>query len=309
MYEDKQTILIVDDVPQNIKILGNLLKEDYRVIATSHGQEVMRLLKENRMIDLILLDIMMPDVDGYTLCKAIKRDEATSDIPVIFITSKDETHEELKGFEMGAVDYITKPFEPLIVKARVRTHAELKKLRDALSNIAYIDGLTAIPNKRKFDEYLDLYWQLAYRKQEDISLIMIDVDHFKLYNDHYGHLKGDDCLQEVAKVMQSVVRRGTDLLARYGGEEFACVLPFTGKNDALRLAEAIRSMVLNTQIPHEKSLVNDCVTISVGVASCIPEGQGDHEILIDTADQALYASKERGRNKVSYRAVRTSHYT
>lgn len=296
----RQTVLIVDNTAQNLRILGELLRDDFVIKATTKSSEVLDIALSYNQPDLILLDVMMPEINGYELCSQLKSNSATENIPIIFITSKDEDIDEIKGFDLGAVEYITKPFNPMIVKARVKTHAELKKLRDMLENNAYLDGLTMIANRRKFDEFYDIYWNVAKRKSEAISIIMIDVDYFKLYNDHYGHLQGDECLKNIANMMKKVIKRNADLLARYGGEEFVCILPSTSKADAVAIGEKLREVVENALIPHEQSLVSDHVTISLGISNVVPDMNIRPDMLIQAADRALYLSKGNGRNCVSY---------
>lgn len=296
----RQTILIVDDNPENIKILGELLKDDFNIKATTKGSDVLKLETMDKKPDLILLDIMMPDINGYEICFALKSNEQTSDIPVIFITAKDDDKDEIKGFEIGAVEYITKPFNPSIVKARVRTHAELKKLRDILANYAYVDALTMIPNRRKCTEFLDIYWNICKREEQPISVIMMDVDHFKQYNDYYGHTMGDICLKSVAHILKSTISRESDLIARYGGEEFIAVLLNVDMEGAISVGENILEELKKASVPHEKSKVSDIVTLSIGVSTVIPNNNTDAQELIKTADEALYTSKENGRNRVSF---------
>lgn len=296
----RQTILIVDDNPENIKILGELLKDEFNIKATTKGVDVLKLETMDKKPDLILLDIMMPDINGYEVCFALKSNEQTSDIPVIFITAKDDDKDEIKGFEIGAVEYITKPFNPSIVKARVRTHAELKKLRDILSNYAYVDALTMIPNRRKCTEFLDIYWNICKREEQPISIIMMDVDHFKQYNDFYGHSMGDNCLKSIANILKSTISRESDLFARYGGEEFIAVLLNVDKEGAINVGEKMLEEVRKASIPHEKSKVSNIVTLSIGISTVIPTNNISAQELINSSDKGLYSSKESGRNKVSF---------
>ena len=225
---EKQTILIVDDSPENITVLGALLRADYGIRVATNGDKALKIVDSDNPPDLILLDVMMPGMDGYEVCRTLKDNPLTRNIPIIFITAKCSEDDEVKGFERGAVDYVTKPFSPVIIKARVRTHLELKKYRDLLENTSYCDGLTAIANRRRFDEYYATMWSVSVRESLPLSLIMIDIDNFKRFNDGYGHQEGDACLIRIAQKLAASVRRKTDLVARYGGEEFVCVLPGTG---------------------------------------------------------------------------------
>ena len=294
----RPSVLIVDDVPANIKMLREVLKDDYDIRFAMSGKAALDLLKNNDLPDLILLDVMMPEMDGYAACQRLKADPATQSIPVIFITSRDEEADEIKGFEMGAVDYITKPFSIPVVRARVQTHVELKRQREILENLSSVDGLTGISNRRHFDEFMDRHWRIAMRICEQVSLIMIDIDFFKQYNDTYGHLDGDECLKQVATVLARCVTRSTDLLARFGGEEFACVMSFTDLDGALAVAETMRSSIEALNIPHEKSPIAGCITASLGVAAVEPIANTDPSLLIQKADRALYSAKTAGRNRI-----------
>ena len=296
---EQQTVLIVDDAKTNITILAELLKQDYQVRAATNGEKALEIAFSDNPPDLILLDIVMPNMDGYEVCRRLKATEKTKGIPVIFITGKESEEDEIKGFEMGASDYITKPFNSTVVKARVNTQAELKRNRDYMERISYLDGLTGIANRRKFDEFLDQSWNFAMRQSLPIALIMIDIDLFKTYNDHYGHPKGDACVKQIAQALATSLVRKTDLVARYGGEEFVCVLPGVELESAVITAEKLRQSVLSLQIPHAHSSVSDFVTISLGAAAIIPPMNAPFSLLIHAADTALYKSKETGRNKVS----------
>lgn len=294
-----QTVLIVDDSKANIAILAEVLRQDYKVRAATGGEKALEIALSDNPPDLILLDIVMPDMDGYEVCARLKADPQTKNIPVVFITGKEGEEDEIKGFELGACDYITKPFNPVVVKARVNTQAELKRNRDYMERISYLDGLTGIANRRKFNEFLDLSWNFAKRQLLPIALIMMDIDFFKAYNDTCGHLEGDACLIQIAQALAKTAMRKTDLVARYGGEEFVCVLPGTSLENALIVAEKLRQSVLALQIPHHHFTAGSVVTISLGVAAMIPEKSAQYKQLIMAADAALYQAKESGRNKIA----------
>ncbi len=294
----KQKILITDDIPANITVLGEVLREEYEIIIATNGEKALEIAASEDSPDLILLDIMMPGMDGYEVCRRLKEDEKTIGIPVIFITAKNEIDDETRGLDLGAVDYITKPFQIPIVKARVRTHLELKRKNDILENIAALDGLTGIPNRRQFDETVQREWLRCLRQGVPLSLIMMDIDFFKKYNDAYGHTAGDECLRRVALALKSSVRRAADLMARYGGEEFAAILPDTHSEGAAFVAERIRSSVESEGIPHEYSEVADHVTLSVGAATKIPQMGSTASEIIEAADKMLYEAKDGGRNSV-----------
>jgi len=298
IHAKKQTILIVDDVTANIDILAELLRPDYKIRAATSGEKALKISFSENPPDLILLDVMMPDIDGYEVCRILKASFETKDIPIIFITGKTSIEDEIYGFNLGAVDYVRKPFNSVIVKARVNTHAELKRYHDYLEGISYLDGLTGIANRRKFDEYLDITWNFAMRDAIPISMVLMDIDCFKLFNDHYGHQKGDDCLIKIAQTLAGVATRKTDLVARYGGEEFVCILPNTEMEDAKQIAEKFRRSIMEIQIPHEYSAAGSNVTISIGVATVIPEINSNCSLLIKASDEALYRAKANGRNQV-----------
>jgi len=292
----KPTILIADDIPMNIKILGDALKSDYSVRFATDGLKALEVATLFPPPDLILLDIMMPGMDGYDVCRALKNNKETQNIPIIFITAMSQEEDEAKGLELGAVDYITKPFSLPIVKARVKTHIELKRHRDMLERLSLLDGLTGIPNRRRFDECFDLEWKRAERSSVFLSVIMIDIDLFKQFNDFYGHQHGDECLKRVAKTLAGSVKRASDCVARYGGEEFVCVLPDTDIQGAMQVGETMRQNVDALQMTHERSNVTDHVTISVGVATTIPTRTQSRFGLLEVADKNLYCAKANGRN-------------
>lgn len=298
MVEQQHAILIVDDMTSNIQVLANALQDDYRIKVATSGQRALEIANSPTPPDVILLDIMMPEMDGYEVCKLLKSDPKTSSIPVIFVTALSEASDEEKGLNLGAVDYITKPFHLPIVKARVRNHLSLKLKTDLLEELSHIDGLTHVANRRQFDEAMDKETRRILRMPQPISMIMIDIDYFKAFNDNYGHGLGDECLVQVAKTMRNVIKRPGDLLARYGGEEFAVILPETPLEGAKEVAEALRQSVEDLDFPHKYSAVTDHVTISVGVASNELSQNGDVIELLKKADQALYQAKKQGRNCV-----------
>ncbi|MCK5312676.1 MAG: PleD family two-component system response regulator [Desulfobacteraceae bacterium] len=296
-YSTRSTILVVDDQPTNIRVLGEALKNDYQIKMAISGEKAIEIAASEDQPDLILLDIIMPGIDGYEVCKRLKNNHRTEKIPIIFITAKNQEEDETKGLDYGAVDYITKPFSLPIVKARVKTHLELKKHRDILEDLSTLDGLTGIPNRRKFDDYLNIEWKRAVRDSYPLSLIMIDIDYFKLFNDNYGHGTGDECLKKVANDLSMTARRPADFVARYGGEEFASVLPNTTIENAIEFAELLRLNIEKLNIPHDFSPTYNKVTISLGCASTTPTIKKSYDLLIRSADNALYKAKSDGRNK------------
>ncbi len=293
----RPSVLIVDDSPSNIATLGELLRQDYRVSVATNGTKALQIAASESPPDAILLDVMMPGIDGYEVCRRLNADPVTRKIPVLFITARSEDDDEATGFQLGAVDYIRKPFNPVVVRARVRTHIELKQKRDILESMSFRDGLTGIANRRYFDERYSLLWDVAAREVSPLAIVMVDVDHFKLFNDNYGHTEGDACLVRVAQSLTRTVKRKTDLVARYGGEEFIGVFLKTNSDDAWRIAEAMRQEVLAESIPHGHSPTDQNVTVSLGLVSLVPTSVDQPERLLARADKALYQAKERGRNR------------
>jgi len=292
-----QTILIVDDTPANIEILGSILRAGYQILFATSGQDALELVA-GQVPDLILLDVMMPEMDGYEVCRRLKADPRTRNVPVIFISSLSEEEDETRGLEVGAIDYISKPISAPIVKSRVRNHLELKRYRDMLENLSAMDGLTGIANRRRLDERLAQEWLRGRRNQSPLSVCMMDIDFFKPFNDRYGHAAGDNCLRRVALALASTVRRPPDFVARYGGEEFVCVLPDTDVNGAAVLADRLRDSVAALGIPHAASTVAGHVTISGGVAAVIPADDSSPAQLLEAADKLLYQAKKAGRNRI-----------
>jgi len=294
--DERPRILVVDDQPTNIQTLYQVLKGEYDVAMATDGSQAIELC-QRRPPDLVLLDVVMPGIDGFEVCRRLKTDPATRDVPVIFVTARDSTEDETLGLEVGAVDFIAKPVNPPVVRARVRTHVALKRQADLLRSLAFNDGLTGVANRRWFDERLQVEWLRCRRNKLPLSLILLDLDHFKAYNDRYGHQAGDDCLRAVAAAMKSRLGRPADLLARYGGEEFVCLLPETPIDGARAKAEDLGRAVLDLALPHADSPTAAVVTISRGVATAAPALDGSQNELLQRADELLYAAKRAGRNR------------
>lgn len=293
---DKPKLLIVDDHPINIQVLYQAFSTDHQVCMATNGKQALDVCIKQKP-DLILLDIEMPDISGYEVCAKLKALPETKDIPIIFVTAHIDEETETRCFDEGAVDFISKPINRNTVRARVRTHLLLKAQSDLLRQLVYLDGLTEVHNRRYFDERLDQEWKLANRHQTPLSLIIIDVDFFKKYNDLYGHLAGDDCLRRVAKTIRHALKRATDLVARYGGEEFACLLPNTELSGAMAVAESIRLQLIEQKIPHGDSSVSPFVSISLGVCCRSAESTGTLADFLLQADAQLYQAKRKGKNQ------------
>jgi diguanylate cyclase (GGDEF)-like protein len=275
-----------------------MLGSEYEIHIAPSGQEALIFAEQHRP-DLILLDVIMPEMDGFEVFRRLRMIESLINVPVIFVTALEGASDELSGLKLGAADYITKPYNLEITQLRVKNHLALKRQRDLLVNICLSDGLTGISNRRRFDELLELEWKRAVRSGAMLSLLMIDIDCFKQYNDTYGHVSGDECLKKIARTLCETLNRPFDLVARYGGEEFGCVLPETDADGALHVAEVLREKVESLKIPHDCSQVAPYVTVSVGVASMVPSLSMSFITLVEEADATLYAAKAGGRNMVS----------
>lgn len=292
-------ILIVDDEPTNIEVLVDLLEEEFDLLVTTDGSQVVDLASSDPVPDLILLDVVMPGLDGYRVCAQLKQDARTRDLPIIFITGLGDPKAEERGLEAGAVDYIAKPFNSAVVRRRIHLHIELKRARDRMAQLATMDGLTGIHNRRQFDNILEMESRRLTRGDAALlSLILIDIDHFKEFNDTYGHVAGDECLRRIAQLINQLMKRGPDLVARYGGEEFVCILPGTDRDGATALAERVRAGIASLRIPHVASSAAPHVTASLGVATVTQATQGFVTDIIQRADKQLYLAKQSGRNRV-----------
>ena len=291
-------LLLVDDVRANLLLLAKALGQEYDCRLATDGASALKQAFADPP-DLILLDVLMPGLDGYEVCRQLKADSRTRYIPVIFLTNLSDEADEKVGLEAGAIDYIAKPFRLPIVKARVHNHLELKRRGDLLAELANLDSL-GILNRRGFDQKLAVEWNRAKRHGTSLALIWLDTDFFKAYNDHYGHPQGDACLRKVVSALQAVLRRASDFLARWGGDEFMAILADTPLNEAVNVAEKMRSQVAELAIPHKYSEVAPYVTISLGVASRVPGDNDSADDLVNDTDAALYRAKGAGRNRVSW---------
>jgi diguanylate cyclase (GGDEF)-like protein/PAS domain S-box-containing protein len=288
-------ILIIDDDPLNALVLCEILGAEYETIVAPDGARALELARSANP-DLILLDIMMPGMDGYEVCAHLKANIATAHVPVIFITSLGDVEAERRGLEAGAADYVSKPISAPIVRMRIRNQIELKKARDGLTILAEVDSLTGLENRRRLDEALDAELRRLRRSRGLLSLILLDVDHFKAFNDTYGHVAGDDCLRQIGGAIRGAINRASDHAARYGGEEFCVILPETDHHGAMALAERIRLGVAGLRIPHRASSVADHVTVSLGVLTVTCHLGDTAKELLSMVDAQLYRAKSEGRN-------------
>ena len=296
MDDKKNSVLIIDDQETTITVLTNILNNEYIIYSAVNGRS--GILAANKYLpDVILLDVLMFDMDGFEVIKELKSSDDTKDIPVIFITTLVNYADEEKGLALGAVDYINKPFSPAIVRLRLRNQIKIITHMHTIEKYGMFDQLTEIPNRRSFDMQIKKEWARANREKTKFSILMIDLDNFKKYNDSYGHLQGDKALKAVVNAFLSVLKRPGDFAARWGGEEFVILLPCTDSKGASEIAEQIRAKVENTIIPLDEN-VNTIITVSIGVNTKVYGQVSSISEFSDNADKALYSAKKNGRNKV-----------
>ena len=276
MIEAKPKILVVDDLTSNVELLDLVLGDEYEILVALDGPEALKTALADTP-DLILLDVVMPGMTGLEVCVQLKKDARTADIPVIFITSLNLEMDEELGLSLGAIDFISKPFSPPVVRARVKNHIKLKRQGDILRDFSFMDGLTGVANRRRFDQFLDREWRRGIRSGLPLSVIMMDIDYFKAYNDAAGHLAGDNCLRKLAQGLAGIVQRPGDLVARYGGEEFIYVLSETKTSGAHKVAGRIQAMVADLALAHPRSPLSPLVTLSMGLATVVPAAEEEPE--------------------------------
>lgn len=297
MRKDRScVILVVDENPKDLRRLGYMLKEFGDILFATSGQTAFRMAAQ-RQPDLVICNLNMSDLNGIELCKHLKKKKATRDISVVLLSHELHEEQEIAALEAGATDFITNPVNDQVVKARIKTHLNTLQHKNLLRLLADKDGLTEVFNRRYFENQSRVELKRHYRQQQPLSLALIDIDHFKAFNDAYGHLQGDVCLREVAHTIERSTRRPGEFVARYGGEEFAVVLPSTNIHNAKKYGEWICERVLSLAIPHGHSDTVPFITISVGLATVVPSSRTTMENLIATADSALYLAKESGRNQ------------
>ncbi len=292
----KGRILIVDDAMENIQILHQALQEEHDVLFAMNGAKALHIA-QHQLPDLILLDAVMPEMDGYAVCAALRGADLTRAIPIIFVTALNSPEDETRALDAGAADFISKPVNAAVVRARVRTQLMVKRQSDALRALTLTDGLTGVSNRRAFDETLEVEWRRCARAQVPMALILVDIDHFKRFNDAYGHQAGDACLQEAGAAMRRSALRPQDMVARYGGEEFAILLPHEDLPGAEAVARRVLDEIAGMCIAHQDSSTGSLVTVSMGVASLTPNERQEASILIKNADALLYRAKADGRNR------------
>lgn len=302
LNQAEATVLIIDDDPGVIVSLGKALRGLAHTVFSTSGKDALERVRALSPPNLILLDMNLPDISGLSVCKTLKANPITTDIPVIFITSNIETGFEEMVFEAGAADYIAKPLNPRVVSARVKTQLGFRQALAQLREIATHDGLTGLHNRRCFDERFKQEWQRARRTGGTLALLIIDIDDFKKYNDHFGHLQGDVCLRTVANLLLENSQRSSDFVARYGGEEFVVLLPDTSEEGALSVAQALIAAIQQANIVHAPNASHPVVTISIGCSVNSPARSSaehlDVNAIFEIADSALYEAKHLGRNRV-----------
>ena len=316
----KITVLLIDDQPMIAEAVRRSLSSE-EDIEFHYCQDPTKAIKLAAEINttVILQDLVMPDIDGLMMVRYFRVNKSTAKIPIIVLSTKEDASIKSEAFKLGANDYLVKLPNKVELIARIRYHsqafisqlerdeafraleesrAKLAEANRTLQKLSALDGLTGIANRRSFDETLKKEWNRAIRGEKTLGLIMLDIDFFKLYNDHYGHQGGDECLKKVATGLESAIHREPDFLARYGGEEFSAILPDTDLEGAVIVAEEMRQAIKALRVEHAKSKVSDIVSISLGVSAVVPQKGTEPEILVAAADQALYKAKEDGRDCV-----------
>jgi diguanylate cyclase (GGDEF)-like protein len=298
----RNLILIIDDDVDTIRVLTAMLGDQADILFATDGVSGISLARLRRP-QLILLDVEMPAMNGYEVCRQLKSSDDTAGIAVMFVTAKASMEEEVSALEAGAVDFITKPLNPPVVRARVQTQLKLQSHVEALGRLVNDDGLTGIHNRRFFDSQFELEYRRHKRHGAMLAVALIDIDHFKQYNDGYGHQRGDACLTQIARTLAQVTRRPGEIVARYGGEEFVAILPNTPAEEAEKYAEWLCQRVAALREPHAWSGVADHLTVSVGVCAGVPSEALSLEAMLAAADAALYAAKQGGRDRAVFRLL------
>lgn len=287
-------VLVVDDQVMNIQSINALLANNYTILVATNGEDAIQVAQEQSP-DLILMDVVMPGMSGKEACMKLKSIDVTANIPVIFITTVSAEKDENECWESGGVDFIAKPYNPNTLKNRVRAHLELKYQKDMLLQMAYSDGLTGVYNRRYFDEHYSKLLRAAYRNNKPLSLMILDIDYFKKFNDSYGHIEGDEALKAVANCLSESLNRPSDFCARYGGEEFVVMLPDTNLEGAKHVTQNIIESVNRLSIANEASEYG-VLSLSIGVV-CLDGNNLKEQDMLELADNCLYQAKEQGRNR------------
>lgn len=298
-------LVIEDDMGLQMQLQQCLEQEGHRVVTASNGEEGLNTYQDHQP-DLVLLDTMMMPMDGFECCARLREQSEAEYRPILMMTEPEEQESVERAFQVGAADYLAKPIHWAVLKQRVkrliyqaRLQKNLEVAHQRLEELTLVDGLTQVSNRRHFEQSLEKEWKRGTREKYPISLIMCDIDDFKSYNDTYGHLSGDICLQQITQTIKKQAQRPSDLVARYGGEEFAILLGNTDVAGAQFIAQKIQTAIAALKIPHQTSSVSPWVTVSLGLASLVPEANTPAAILVEQADMALYLAKEQGRDRIS----------
>lgn len=292
-----QKVLVIDDVDMNAALIAGVIRSLCEVQTASSGAQGLQMAQQYKP-DLIVLDVMMPDMDGFEVFQQLKSDTRTAHIPVIFLTAMPEPSAEELGLNLGAADFIAKPFRTPVLLARVRYHLEQVQQRRMLERMTHVDALTGVANRRAFNAMLPREFSRLQRHNLPLALLMIDVDDFKAFNDHHGHIQGDECLQTIAQTIAQSLQRAADMVARYGGEEFVCLLPETDWEGAVQIAQNIQHRITQLQLTNRYAQAAEIVTVSIGVAAARASEVGSSQQLLALADQRLYRAKATGRNRI-----------
>ena len=290
-------LLVVDNDPSQLRFYLQGLSKRYQCQFARHANDAINFARQFPQPDLIILDVVMPELGGFEICRVLKDDPLTSHIPVIFASSVDDVDSKVLGFSLGCVDYITKPMLIPEMNARISTHLKLKRQAHLLESLAYLDPLTQVANRRKYNETIQREWSRSIRYAQPIAMLLMDIDFFKQFNDFYGHGVGDDCLLKVAQNLNSLSRRPGDLFARIGGEEFVLLLSDCDEAGATTKAQEVIDTISFLNIANQGAPNHDRVTISVGVSIMLPKAGDEPLALFQSADEALYDAKNTGRNK------------
>lgn len=294
---NKYKILIVDDNEMELLVFRASLKEHITTSFASSAKEALRSLRHKDLPDLIILDVVMPDMNGFELCRKLKNDYHTKNIPIIFLSGQNNLEAKAEAFEAGAVDYVTKPFFPAELEYRIQHQLRMINERRRLVDLAYTDELTGLANRRAYNQTLSDEWSRCMRHKQAITMMLLDIDNFKEYNDGYGHDAGDVAIKKVADEFAKLAVRAGDKCARFGGEELVLLLPECNEQGAMKKAEQAVSSIAALGIAYSQSMHSKVMTVSVGVATAYPSQEIDTLAFFKATDEALYFSKSHGKNR------------
>ncbi len=299
MSAPKPRVLIVDDVPADLQALGEILGDDYTVVSAGSGLEALRIAETDE-VDLVLLDAQMPGMDGFETCARLKANTDTKDLPVILVGTPEDEIMEAKGLFQGAADFLPRPVRASAARARVKTHLENRRFREVLQRLSWLDAVTGIPNRERFEEALDNEWRRNARNRTPIALLLMEVDHFNQFCEIHGKSAGDETLRRLIDALTGGIQRAGDVVGRYNDRAFACLLPETDTLGAVSVGERVRAELNSMAIPHEGSESAPFVTLSLGVASLVPSRTDVLKDLTDSAEAALLRAQQRGGNQVVF---------